>query len=369
MKDKQKAIILPLIVFLINRVSLFFIVYLGLLIYPPCQGPELWRAFPHNLFLDGWARWDSSWYFSIVKHGYSYVPDQWSNIAFFPLYPLLIKIFNPIFKYLPLTGIVISNVCFLMSLIILYNIAKRKFGETVAFKTLLFFVLFPFSFFFSAAYSESLFLLLALLSFYYSEKNKWGIASFCAMLCSVTRVVGIALLPALLLKYLEKIKFDFRKIKFNVIYLFVIPMGILCYMFFLYVKFGDPLLFLKVQQTWERHIFNFSPHLYVLSHIPRNYLDILHLFNLVLTIFFGYLLWPVFRYLGISYAILSLSLIFIPFITGLESMGRYLSVVFPPFIIMGYIINNPKIYYSLSILFTILLIGFSIFFSHWGWVA
>jgi len=369
MKNKQKAIAIPLIVFLINRASLFLIVYLGLLFYPPRQGPGLWRAFPHNLFLDGWVRWDSGWYLSIVSHGYSYLPDQQSNVVFFPLYPLVIKIFNPIFKYPPLTGIIISNICFLISLIILYDIVKRKFGETAAFKTLLFLTLFPFSFFFSTVYSESLFLLLMLLSFFYSEKNKWGFASLCAMLCSATRAVGIALLPALLLKYLEKIEFDFTKIKLNVIYLLIIPMGILSYMFFLYIKFGDPLLFLKVQRMWGRHIFNFSPHLHALSHLPRNYPDILYLFYLVLTIFFGYLLWPIFRYLGTSYAILSLCLISIPFITGLESMGRYLSVIFPNFIIMGYVINTKKSCYSIYILFTILLIGFSIFFSHWGWIT
>ena len=83
MKNKQKAIAIPLIVFLINRASLFLIVYLGLLFYPPRQGPGLWRAFPHNLFLDGWVRWDSGWYLSIVSHGYSYLPDQQSNVVFF----------------------------------------------------------------------------------------------------------------------------------------------------------------------------------------------------------------------------------------------------------------------------------------------
>jgi hypothetical protein len=48
---------------------------------------------PINL-LDMWARWDSGWYLDIALNGYALrgpIETTQSNVAFFPLYPLLIR--------------------------------------------------------------------------------------------------------------------------------------------------------------------------------------------------------------------------------------------------------------------------------------
>ena len=366
----SKSIYIPLFVFLFIRIPLFFIVYLGLLIKPPYRNPALWRAFPNCLFLEGWARWDSGWYFSIVVSGYNYMPGQQSNVSFFPLYPILIRLLNPIFGNIVLTAIIIANLCFLLSLVVLYKLVIKKFNdENTAIKTLIFIVLYPFSFFFSAAYSESLFLLLVLLSFYFSENKKWEFSSIFAMLAAVTRVVGLALLPAFLLKYLKDTQFNFKNVKADIFCFLFIPIGLLSYILFLYLKFGEPLAFLKSQQMWGRHLFDFSSHIFTLKHLlSLNYKTTLHFFYLILTLVFTGLLLPIYRFLGISYAITSFLFIFIPFITGIESMGRYLSVVFPCFIMMGYLIRSKFISFLIYTIFAILLINFSIFFARGGWV-
>ena len=52
-----------------------------------------WMLSPHFL-IDIWTRWDSKWYLSIVENGYTPAADlssTISNVAFFPLYPYLIK--------------------------------------------------------------------------------------------------------------------------------------------------------------------------------------------------------------------------------------------------------------------------------------
>ena len=55
-----------------------------------------WMLSPHFL-IDIWTRWDSKWYLSIAENGYTPAADlssTISNVAFFPLYPYLIKFFN-----------------------------------------------------------------------------------------------------------------------------------------------------------------------------------------------------------------------------------------------------------------------------------
>src|SRR5207253_7773676 len=44
-----------------------------------------------------WSRWDTGWYLEIAKSGYSYRPGYPSSVAFFPLYPLLIRAEHTIF--------------------------------------------------------------------------------------------------------------------------------------------------------------------------------------------------------------------------------------------------------------------------------
>ena len=78
--------------FLLSRVGLFLLAYLSLILIPVVTGEGFWRAFPQNLFLDGWSRWDSGWYIDIARNGYSdTLQNVYMNVAFFPLYPLLIK--------------------------------------------------------------------------------------------------------------------------------------------------------------------------------------------------------------------------------------------------------------------------------------
>src|SRR3989338_4434316 len=82
----------PLMIFLVNRLGLILLVYLSLVMIPVGLPPGVWRAYPENLVLDGWFRWDSGWYARIAQHGYNNAPNAYCqrDTAFFPLYPLLV---------------------------------------------------------------------------------------------------------------------------------------------------------------------------------------------------------------------------------------------------------------------------------------
>src|SRR5262245_22491805 len=242
----------PLLVFALTRGALFLLAYLSLAVLPLNPDPGLaapgsspWRGFPTNLWLDGWARWDAGWYRNIAMHGYvdqAVGPAGQRNLAFYPGYPLAIRLVSLTGLDPLAAGILISNVAFLAALVLLHRMARERFGEEPAFRLVLLLSVFPFSFYFSAVYSESLFLLLAVGSLYLAHHARWATASICALLCGATRAPGLALAPALGLIYLERIRFDVRRVRPDVLWLGLSVLGPVLFYAYLHVAFGDPWL-------------------------------------------------------------------------------------------------------------------------------
>ena len=125
------------------------------------RGYFLTHIFPLDIF----TRWDSKWYFSILKTGYqasANLRTTYSNLAFFPLYPYLVKSVGWLGIPLPdsfyiFIGLLLSNLCFLASAALLYRliISSLGFDEDTAHRALTLLIVFPVSFFFSAFYPES----------------------------------------------------------------------------------------------------------------------------------------------------------------------------------------------------------------------
>ncbi len=144
------------------------------------RGYFLTRIFPLDIF----TRWDSKWYLSIIKTGYQASANfttTYSNLAFFPLYPYLVKCVGWLGVQLPdslyiFIGLLLSNLFFLASAALLYRliISSLDFDEDIARRALTLLIVFPVSFFFSAFYPESLFLLLTLLGFTFAVEENWA---------------------------------------------------------------------------------------------------------------------------------------------------------------------------------------------------
>src|SRR5258706_5842641 len=94
-----------------------------------------------------------------------------------------------------------SNCIFLVSLFVFYKIIRFDYPKKVAYLSLVALLVFPTSFFFGSVYTESLFLFLSLLSFYFARKKWWILAGISGMLLSGTRIVGIAIFPVLLWEF------------------------------------------------------------------------------------------------------------------------------------------------------------------------
>lgn len=157
-------------------------------------------------WMDKWLslfHWDSDWYQTIVKNGYvSTIPPvaqngEFSNVAFFPGYPLLSRIFYLLTQSDPRVIMLlisqISCVCFwafFLKVLNQFNFRRETKGFAV------FLVLsFPTSFYLVSAYAESLFMasLMGFLYFGYSRKRLSSLAKSGAAgsVMTATRIFGV----------------------------------------------------------------------------------------------------------------------------------------------------------------------------------
>jgi len=135
------------------------------------------------------------WFLRIAAEGYR--ADDLSA-AFFPLYPMAVRVL----AWLPGIGtlasaLLISNAAFLGSLVMLHGLARLELDPDRAARAVRYVALFPTAFFLMAPYSESLFLLLALATFWFARRDRWGLVALMGFGAGLTRSVGIVLPLAL----------------------------------------------------------------------------------------------------------------------------------------------------------------------------
>lgn len=143
----------------------------------------------------GFGAWDGAWYMLIAARGY----QEKASAAFFPLYPLLIRLVH---DGTPLTylqsAMLIANVAFVSALAVLYSFVRRLYGLETAGRTVWLIAVFPTAFFFNVAYTESLMLLTVVAFFWFLQAGRWYYAMACAVAATLTHDTGFLLvLPAL----------------------------------------------------------------------------------------------------------------------------------------------------------------------------
>jgi Gpi18-like mannosyltransferase len=192
---------------------------------------------------------DAWWYQRIAESGYTVRGDgEQSKRAFFPLYPLLVRGCR-ITGDFAIDGAIVSNAAFLAALLVLGPLALRLGLDVQAAERAVFYVaFFPTSYFFSLPMTESLFLLLSVLSLHWTHAERWWAAGLAGALAAATRVTGILLLPALLLFAWQR----HRRLTPGMSWLALVPTGIVAFMAHLYTVTGDALAFLHVQEAWGR---------------------------------------------------------------------------------------------------------------------
>ncbi|MEI7850177.1 MAG: mannosyltransferase family protein, partial [Chloroflexota bacterium] len=148
---------IPLLAFLITRLFIFGV---GLVADTMLTTePGHWIADPDSPFLSMWTKWDSQYYVDIATNGYWFRPEQQSNVAFFPVYPLLMRLVGSLVQgNVILAGFIISNLAFFIALIFLYKLTALELDDGSAGRTV-FTWLFSRHPSFSSVYTESTFLM------------------------------------------------------------------------------------------------------------------------------------------------------------------------------------------------------------------
>jgi Mannosyltransferase (PIG-V) len=143
------------------------------------------------------VRWDAIHYIYIAQSGYKEVQDT----VFFPFYPLLIKVGALIVRSDVIAGVIISLVSFVIALMLLHRLAREELDIRAADATIWLLAFAPMSLFFSAIYTESLFLALSVGALYAARHEKWWIACCLAALAALTRVPGVLLIAPIAIFY------------------------------------------------------------------------------------------------------------------------------------------------------------------------
>jgi hypothetical protein len=203
----------------------------------------------HNL-VTAWERFDALWFLRIATGGYV---DGDGSAAFFPLYPMMIRIVSPVLGGHPLAaGLLVSNAAFLGALVVLYFLTTSEFEERIARRAVLYLAVFPTSFFFLAPYSESLFLLLVVVSLWAARRGKWPLAGVAGALAAATRNLGILLVLPLAVEGIRQFRERGRRLAPRLLWTGAVGVGALAYLGFWQGLAGDALAPLHQQATWQR---------------------------------------------------------------------------------------------------------------------
>ena len=346
--------------------------------YPIREAVERgWHFSPYRL-LDIWGRWDTGWYLSIVRDGYMLHIDhtqQQSNLTFYPLYPLLVRLLLlPIPDgwetdgVILLVGVFLSNVFLLGGLIFLYLLTGELTQNVgVAQRAILYLLLFPAGFYFSCFYTESIFFFLSVASLYAAQRRAWMWAAVAAALLGVTRPQGILIIPVLGWLYLTSIGWRLNKLRPSLLWLLIAPLPLLSFLGWVGQATGDFLAPISAQQTWKK-VFAMPWTTLFAPLFPHP--QITPLEQAAVLLFLVVAVIACWRLPSAAYGLWVLALILPALFTGiLTSSLRYVVVCIPVFIVLAQWGARPTFDRILQMLFFAIQVALMVAWSQFYWVA
>ncbi len=192
--------------------------------------------------------WDGQWYVEVATKGYLLVPGRQSDPAFFPLYPIALKLLGSTGMSTVAAGIVISNAAFLVVLLALEALGRAYLPAADARSAAVFAAVFPLGYVFSMVYPESLLLALGLLAVLAAQRERWFVAAALVALATLARPEGVFFaLP------LTQIAFEHRAFRQGALAaVFAAPTALLTFPLYLGWALGDPHAWAKAETAWGR---------------------------------------------------------------------------------------------------------------------
>jgi Mannosyltransferase (PIG-V) len=387
-------------IFLWSRAAIWAAALFALLVFEPNRHPEADRwddpSVTRDLGFaaDVWARWDSVWFLRIAEHGYGAL--EGTAAAFYPLYPAVVGLVGrAFFGHYVLAGIAVSLAASLAAFLLFHDLAETKLGAEGARRAVLYLALFPMTLFLQAVYSEALFLLLTVAAFVLAERGRFLPAAVVTGLAMLTRPVGIALLPALLVFALRAE--DRRR---SLASLVVAPLLFCAYPLYLWAERGDFFAFARAQDVWTRHVSYAGPLGGIWDGLRAGWAGVRQLFagsggtvywpaadgtdplraaavnleGLAFLALFVALTVVAWRRFGAPYGLYAALSLAIPLSVPSErwpllSLPRFGLVVFPLFLALGALGGRPRLHVAIVSVSSIMLGVAIVQWSLWQWVA
>ena len=301
---------------------------------------------PTTLF----CSWDCGWYMGIINNGYAleaaaHAAGDAANWAFFPLFPLISRYFM-IMSGLSasLSAVIVSNTAFVLFIVVLFTYCKDVFGARIAKFAVATMAFSPYSVYFSAPYTEGLYVLLMILTLYCAKEGRWLSAGAFAALLSATRNLGVFIVFPLFIMGLHR--YGWKKLlrlssgteRFWLCILLV-PLGLSLYMLFLHQLMGDALAFKHVQIAWGRTIGN--PLAVLFS-------ELLHgsgyakYCATAACISFGAALFLAWKRFLVESSLLFFGTI-VPLAAGVLSLPRFVFTLFPIYVVLGLVSSRSQL--------------------------
>jgi len=281
-------------------------------------------------FLNQWALWDGNSYIQIARDWY-----YGRYFAYFPLFPIALKAISYLtLRNYALAGLIINTAFSFGAGYFIYKICDKK-EEGLWANVFLFF--FPTAFFFTAIYTEALFLFLATGLMFFMKQSKWWIVAFFGFFAGMTREVG----GVLILPIAYVIFTDFKHEKLQKIIALLSPIaGVMAVLFIYYLSSGDPLIFLAKHGEFGKSLsLPYMPIINAIKDIAGG--SIYAGWNLFCFLFTVILTWLVYKKLPKEYFFYCLAVLLPPlFSSNLEGYSRYLLVAFPLFMVLATLKNK-----------------------------
>lgn len=334
-----------------------------------------WQPGTPALWIEVFSRWDSRWFYYVALQGYWTRPaGEQSNLVFPPLLPALMKLGalavgqSSNRDAMLGAGVIAANVALLTALVYLSILVRRSWGRPAALRAVLCILLFPTSFFLSAAYSDSLFLAFSIATFVYAAEDRWLLVGILGALAALSRTYGVLLVVPLACEYVARHGFRLSR---QAAWLALIPLAFCAWVAYLIAVSGDPLVLSHVENTWTRQPMPPWQTLGIFFSEPITTLNFKHA---AIDLFFtlgAFLLVVLTWWLKKISLGLFASLFFLPTVsTGiLVSNPRYAVLLFPGFIVLAQLTR----FRPLLALYTVAAGGYGLYlmgrFATGWWVA
>jgi 4-amino-4-deoxy-L-arabinose transferase-like glycosyltransferase len=355
--------------YILNKLLIIFLIWLTREVLNPLLPAAVEGQHP-NVVLDSLIHWDAGWFLRIAGQGYDF-----DSAPFFPMFPLLIRLFTFLTSNGITAGFLVSNLALFIASYLLYHLVREDYGEETATTTVFIMLFFPTAIFFTSIYSEAPFMAFALGAFYYARRERWLTAALLGACAALTRNVGVVLFFALL--YLQYKNNGGRLNLKKALPLLLIPASLSIFMAVLWKCTGDPLAFahsLNSEYWGYRHFaYPGAGQLLNLSLFFTNS-EFYSLFESGMALLFLYLVVRSFKYIEDRSLLIFLVLGFlIPFSSVVDNlplgMPRYILVLFPGYITLARILHKNGLVMVFSIISAFVFSVICVMFVVGRWIS